>query len=71
MPSVVDAPHLAAARAVRAALARLEDSREARELGVAPAEPAEPALEAFLRQGSQPELIAGTLSALHYLADRI
>jgi FliI/YscN family ATPase len=71
MPSVVDAPHLAAARAVRAALARLEDSREARELGVAPAEPAEPALEAFLRQGSQPELIAGTLSALHYLADRV
>lgn len=71
MPCVVDAPHLAAAQAVRAALARLEDSREARELGVAPAEPAESALEAFLRQGSQPELIAGTLCALHHLADRI
>jgi FliI/YscN family ATPase len=71
MPQVVDPAHLRAAQTVRAALARLEESREARELGVVPAEPAEPALEAFLRQGSQQELIAGTLSALYHLADRI
>jgi flagellar biosynthesis/type III secretory pathway ATPase len=71
MPQVVDPAHLTAAQTVRAALARLEESREARELGVVAAEPAEPALEAFLRQGSQQELIARTLSALHHLADRI
>lgn len=71
MPAVVEPRHRLAAARVRAALARLEDGREVRELGLAPAEPQEPALEAFVRQESQPELIARTLDALYHLADRI
>jgi type III secretion protein N (ATPase) len=71
MPAVVDPLQLVAAVRVRAALARFEGAREARELGLAPPEPLEPVLEEFLRQDSQPELIARTLDALHHLADRI
>jgi FliI/YscN family ATPase len=71
MPAVVDPHHLAAATRVRAVLARLENSREAREMGLAPPEPLESALEGFLRQNSQPELIAGSLDELYHLADRI
>jgi FliI/YscN family ATPase len=71
MPAVVEPRHLAAAARVRAALARLEDSQEARALGLAPPDPLETALEGFVRQGSQPELIARTLDALYHLADRI
>jgi len=71
MPAVVEPQHLAAAARVRAVLARLEDSREAREMGLTPSDPLEPALEAFIRQNSQPELIAGTLDELYHLADKI
>jgi len=71
MPGVVGARQRAAAARVRAAIARLDDSREARELGLAPRDPSEPGLEAFLRQDSQPELIARTLDALYHLADRL
>ena len=71
MPAVVSPEHLAASARVRAAFARLDGAREARELGLTPPDPLEPALEAFVRQDSQPELIAGTLDALHHLADRI
>ena len=71
MTAVVERRHAAAATRVRAALARLEDAREAREVGLAAPEPLEPALEAFVRQDSQPELIAGILDELYHLADRL
>ena len=78
MREAVGHAHLAAARRVTAALGRLEDSREARELGLLVAEPvlsravaAEEALEAFLRQGAEPEPPASTLSRLAQIADTV
>lgn len=78
MQAVAAAPHAGAAARVRDALARIARTAEARSLGLQPTDAAdlcavacESRLEAFLRQGPEPEAPAHTLSQLAQLADTL
>jgi type III secretion protein N (ATPase) len=78
MELVIGAEHADDARIVRRALSVLQQTEEARALGIMPAGAftlralaAEEAIEAFMRQGPEPEMPARTLSALHAIADKL